>query len=239
MRDVRGATTAREWQLVIAGAPCPRGDGECLLTVRHGGTHWCLLFPGSRSPRGHGLVLIGQGPVPWVGPHSLDSGSHGARTTIQGKSWCSGFVSKASLFLRLNHHIHGTDRFPLTARKRTRERPRQHRRTPFTSLAIPPSPPPHCRFRLDSPSPPFHWPLRLMAGIAHVEMASRSSPPSPVSVPCFSSRSSFACTSWHRHRIPESVDELTSLYNCRNHSIIRRPNSIEMTFPIGRSLRFE
>jgi hypothetical protein len=154
--------------------------------------------------------------------------------------------------LRQNRYINRKDCFRLTARKRMRERSVQHRRTPFTSLSILLSPPPYCRFRLDFPSPPLrwrfrlhsriastplplplHWCFRLMAGIAHASLVSCSSPPSPVSAPCFSSRSSFSCASQHRHRTPESVDELTSLYNRRNHSILSR------RFPIGRSLRFE
>jgi hypothetical protein len=78
-----------------------------------------------------------------------------------------------------------------------------------------------------------------MGGITDAALATRSSPPSPVSALCFSSRSFFACTSWHRHRIPESVDELTSPYIRHPHSILDRPSLIEVTFHIGRSLRFE
>jgi hypothetical protein len=75
-----------------------------------------------------------------------------------------------------------------------------------------------------------------MAGIAHAALTSGSSPPSPVSAPCLSS---FAWALWHRHKIPESVDELTNPYNRRNNSILDLPSSIEVTFPIGQSLRFE
>jgi hypothetical protein len=75
-----------------------------------------------------------------------------------------------------------------------------------------------------------------MAGIAHAALASRSTPPSSVSAPRFSS---FACALWHRHTISQSVDELTSPYNRQNHSILGRPSSIDVTFPIGRWLRFE
>jgi hypothetical protein len=145
----------------------------------------------------------------------------------------SRFRLKNIPVLRLNHHINGTGHFPLTARKRTHERARQHRRTAFASLSIPPSPPPHCRFRHDSASPPLYWRFRLMAGNAHAALASRSPPPSPVSAPCFSSRSFIACASWHRRRIPASVDEQTNPYDRRNHSIPSRPSSIEKTFPIG------
>jgi hypothetical protein len=88
-------------------------------------------------------------------------------------------------------------------------------------------------------SPPLDWRLRPMAGIAHAALVSRSSPPSPASALCFSPRSSFACSSLHRHRVPESVDELTNPYNLRKHSILGPPSSIEVTFPIGRSLRFK
>jgi hypothetical protein len=62
---------------------------------------------------------------------------------------------------------------------------------------------------------------------------------SPVSARCFSSRSSFACTSWHRRRIPESVDELPSPYSRRSHSTLGGPSSIEVAFPVGRWLRLE
>jgi hypothetical protein len=82
----------------------------------------------------------------------------------------------------------------------------------------------HCRFRLDSP-------------IACASLA--PSPHGRYGHAALASRSSFACASWHRHRIPESVDELTSPYNRRNHPIPGRPSSIEVTFPIGRSLSFE
>jgi hypothetical protein len=78
-----------------------------------------------------------------------------------------------------------------------------------------------------------------MAVIAHAALAFRSSQPSPVSAWCFSSGSPFACASWHQHKIPESVDELTGHYNRRNHSILGRPSSIKVTFPIGRLLIFE
>jgi hypothetical protein len=89
------------------------------------------------------------------------------------------------------------------------------------------------------PSPLLHWRFRLMAGITHAALASRSSPPSLVQARFFSSRSSFACTLSHRHRIPEAIDELTGPYNSRNHSILGLPSLIEVTFYIGQSLKFE